>query len=418
MPLKYEDVIEADLSPLSDVAGAWRKMGDRFGELKGEYKKHVPRALANGKWQGEAFGVQQDAAKVTSFEYAAAKKEAQAIASLLKDAHTELTRLQKVLKDLVADAEAKDYKVDGSGKATYVGFDKLTAEQWESFIHDPDRTRLEAQARERAQGWTDEIAKAVKAIDESDQSIRRALDRAVTDTSPDGGGRNGFNASAVGDLKKAGAREESATQSNGWSADRKGEVTGPYADATATGVGYGKEGMAKAWVQLAHLTGQGEVTNGNFKLSGIADLTADARAMGTYGITDTGISADGELPQVYGEWSRGVSREITRAHTQEETISLALRQRLRRQLAWRRLVLARRHLPERNSLALLVWKLAVLVLAVRSRHGRAWARRRLRAGRRMTTASGILALTQASLPPLAGVQALRSLLIRPRWSTP
>ncbi|GAA3118318.1 hypothetical protein GCM10010449_45480 [Streptomyces rectiviolaceus] len=293
MPLKYEDVIEADLSPLSDVAGAWRKMGDRFGELKGEYKKHVPRALANGKWQGEAFGVQQDAAKVTSFEYAAAKKEAQAIASLLKDAHTELTRLQKVLKDLVADAEAKDYKVDGSGKATYVGFDKLTAEQWESFIHDPDRTRLEAQARERAQGWTDEIAKAVKAIDESDQSIRRALDRAVTDTSPDGGGRNGFNASAVGDLKKAGAREESATQSNGWSADRKGEVTGPYADATATGVGYGKEGMAKAWVQLAHLTGQGEVTNGNFKLSGIADLTADARAMGTYGITDTGISADG-----------------------------------------------------------------------------------------------------------------------------
>lgn len=103
MTLSFHDVMTADLSPLSDVSEAWQKMGERFGELAVDYVKHVQRALANGNWQGQAFGAQQGMSTATASEYEAAKKEALAIASLLKEAHAQLTRLQKAVKDLVTE---------------------------------------------------------------------------------------------------------------------------------------------------------------------------------------------------------------------------------------------------------------------------------------------------------------------------
>ncbi|MFP3987699.1 hypothetical protein U9R90_09400 [Streptomyces sp. E11-3] len=299
MSLSYQDVMTADLSPLSDVSEAWQKMGERFGDLKGDYTKHVQGALANGKWQGGAFGTHQDTSKATVFEYLAAKKEALAIASLLKEAYTELTRLQRAVKDLVADAEEKDYKVDSSGKATYVGFDNLSAQQRYTASHDPDHAKAVALSRQRAQEWTDEIAKAVKAVDDVDQSVKRALTRTATDTRPDGTGFGGFNAHAVGDLKKAGVPDEpeaseTATQTNGWVAEGKTTVTGPAAGASVTGPGYGREGMAKAYADLGHATAEGSLTNGNMKLSGIADAYAGARATASIGITDKGIDGSAE----------------------------------------------------------------------------------------------------------------------------
>ncbi|MFE9052568.1 hypothetical protein [Streptomyces rubiginosohelvolus] len=75
MTLTFQDVINADLSPLLDVSETWRKMGDRFGELKDDYTTHVPRALDNGNWQGEAFGAHQGSSRATSFEYSAARRK-------------------------------------------------------------------------------------------------------------------------------------------------------------------------------------------------------------------------------------------------------------------------------------------------------------------------------------------------------
>ncbi|MEU6939080.1 hypothetical protein ABZ943_20605 [Streptomyces rubiginosohelvolus] len=65
MTLNYQDVMTADLSSFTDVAAAWKKMGERFGELKTDYAQNVQAVLTNGNWQGEAFGAQQSGAQAT-----------------------------------------------------------------------------------------------------------------------------------------------------------------------------------------------------------------------------------------------------------------------------------------------------------------------------------------------------------------
>ncbi|MFE9838217.1 hypothetical protein ACFYP4_24210 [Streptomyces sp. NPDC005551] len=296
MALNYHDVMTADLSTLSDVSEAWKKMGQRFGELKTDYEKHVQAALGNGNWQGLAYGAQQQSASATVAEYAAAKAEAVAIASLLTDGHAELTRLQKAVKDLVRDAEEKDYKVDSSGKATYVGYDNLSEQERYALHHDPDYPKLLSDARVKAQGWTDEIAKAVRAVDAADQSVKRALARATVDASGDGIGFGGFNAHAEGDLAKAGKPEpRSSAKKDGWVSEGKSEASGPDVDKSATGpdIGAGKLAEAEAHADLGRASAEGSLTNGPMKLSGGAEAYAGAKVSGAGTFTNEGIQGEG-----------------------------------------------------------------------------------------------------------------------------
>ena len=295
MTLNYHDVMTADLSPLSDVAEAWKNMGERFGELKTNYEKHVQSVLGNGNWQGLAYDTQQQYASATAFEFGAAKTEALAIASLLTDAHTELTRLQKALRDLVDEAEKKDYKVDSSGKATYVGYDNLSEQEKFALHHDPDYPQLLADAREAAQGWSDDIAKAVKAVDEADQSVKRALTRATMDASTDGIAIGGFNAHAVGDLAKAGKPDpKTPTKTDGWISEGESDASGPGVGTSASGpdTGAGKLGEAEAHADLGRATAEGSLTNGPFKLSGGAEAYAGAKASAAGGITHAGLEGE------------------------------------------------------------------------------------------------------------------------------
>ncbi|MCC2280611.1 hypothetical protein LKL35_35185 [Streptomyces sp. ET3-23] len=298
MALRYQDVMTTDLSPLLDVSEAWQKMGKRFGELKGDYEKNVQRALANGKWQGEAFAAHQDSSAATASEYAAAQKEALAVAGLLRQAHTELTGLQKAVKDLVTEAEAQDFKVDSSGKATYVGFDKLSAQDQFALQHDPDYPTLLTRAREVAREWTDAIAKAVRTVDEADQGVKRALTRAATDPSAAVGALSGFNSHAEGDLKKAGAPDVVATKTDGWKTEGKVTVTGPKLGFSVNdGPKSGKEGSVKAYADLFHITAQGSASNGPVKLSGSADVYGGVRATANYGFNEKGAVAKAEMSE-------------------------------------------------------------------------------------------------------------------------
>ncbi|WP_189175074.1 hypothetical protein [Streptomyces lasiicapitis] len=294
MALTYQDVMTADLSPLSDVSDAWRKMGDRFGELKDDYEKLVPRALANGKWEGEAFRAHQKTATATGFEYAAARQEALALASLLKQAHTKLTGMQKSLRDLVGDAEAKDFKVDSSGKATYAGLDKPSADG--STDNDPDYAAAMAKARSVAQEWTERIANAVRAVDDADQSVRQALTRAAGSAPAKRGGAVGFNPYADGDLDKPCLAPSGDTSSDGtsWRADGNVELTGPGIDYSLSGPGYGRQGMVKLAADGFHLTADGKITDGHRTFSDIADVYGGVRITGGVDMTDTGVSVNGE----------------------------------------------------------------------------------------------------------------------------
>jgi hypothetical protein len=296
VPLTYHDVMTVDLSPLSDVAETWQKMGERFGSLQTDYGKHVQGLLANGNWQGLAFGAQQSGSAATSFEYGAAKTEALAIASILREAHTELTSRQKAVRNLVADAKANDFAVDGSGVVTYVGFDRLSAKEQFAWRHDPEYGTLMAQYGQAAQERTSQISKAVHAVDDADQSVKQALTLATGDTSLDGGGVGGFNAHADGHLPKPEApHKPGTTKTDGWHADGSTTVLGPNAGVSTSGTAYGKEGSAKVYADLAHVTAKGTLTNGSLKLSGIADANVGARASANYGFTQSGLGATVEV---------------------------------------------------------------------------------------------------------------------------
>ena len=92
--------------------------------------------------------------------------------------------------------------------------------------------------------FTSSIKKLVQKVDDVDQGVMRALTRAVSDTSIDGGGFGGFNAHAEGDLEKAGA-PETATRTDGWKSDGKATANGPDVGAVPTGPAYGKQGCSR-----------------------------------------------------------------------------------------------------------------------------------------------------------------------------
>ncbi|WP_344570818.1 hypothetical protein [Streptomyces axinellae] len=279
-----------DLSSMVDVAKAWQAMGDRFGELKGDYTKHVARALANGSWQGKSFGAHQDTSGTTAFELAAAKTEALAVASILRQGHTELARLRKSVKDLVADAEDKHFKIDSAGTATYAGADKHDKQ---ALRNDPGYAAARAEA---AQEWTGKIAKAVEAVDDEDRKVKRALIRAVSDLSPDGRCLGGFNAHAESNLDKAGRPEKkTGTKTDGWQSKGTFSATGPDAGVSLAGPGYGRQGMAKTYGDLFRVTGDGTLTREETKLSGIADLYGGGRTSTSGGISDAGLDGNAEV---------------------------------------------------------------------------------------------------------------------------
>ncbi|MGP4088205.1 hypothetical protein [Streptomyces sp. KR55] len=185
--------------------------------------------------------------------------------------------------------------VDSSGKATYVGYDKLSEQEKYALHHDPDYPQLLADAREKAQGWTDDIAKAVKAVDEADQSVKRALARATSDVSTDGIGIDGFNASAVGDLAKAGKPAPKATtKTDGWVSEGESEASGPGVGTSVTGpnTGAGKLGEAEAHADLGRASAEGSLTNGPMKLAGEAEAYAGAKVSASGGITNECIQGE------------------------------------------------------------------------------------------------------------------------------
>ncbi|MGW0901503.1 hypothetical protein ACWD0G_31815, partial [Streptomyces goshikiensis] len=72
-------------------------------------------------------------------------------------------------------------------------------------------------------------------------------------------------------------------------------ATGPDVGASATGPGkYGKEGSAKAYADLFHVTAKGKDTVGGWDLSGVQDFYGGARISANAGFTDKALVAKAE----------------------------------------------------------------------------------------------------------------------------
>lgn len=201
MTVDYETIISTDLSGLSKAASAWKRMGDRFGELHDDYRDHVKAAVESDNWQGESVLSYRGQAKVTLEEYAGARDEARAVGKLLKEAHSTLkSRRQRVL-DIRNEAEQAGMDVDVHGRCT-MNLSKLEGKK------EAETYRRNTLARQEAEdSWTAKIAKAVKDVQDADSNIAKALM-----ANPDDGGnglRDGFNGALKGDVGEANAERAS-----------------------------------------------------------------------------------------------------------------------------------------------------------------------------------------------------------------
>ncbi|MEU0004211.1 hypothetical protein ABZ079_07895 [Streptomyces sp. NPDC006314] len=191
MPTYYE-VMHTDLSKLSQAADKWDAMAEDFGKLATRYKQDVHRISMGEGWAGLSAQAASARFEVTLKEYEGARKEAKAVASLLRAAHTEFQALKKKAEAVRDDAVKAGMRVSERGVVTF-DLDRLGQGARTAYAHDPD---YQESVRTTAQQWADRIGDAVKAVNEADEGLRLALAAAVKDSDASDGTINGFNRDA------------------------------------------------------------------------------------------------------------------------------------------------------------------------------------------------------------------------------
>ncbi|GAB2793110.1 hypothetical protein [Streptomyces daliensis] len=194
MALTYETILNTDLGPLMTASKAWKRMGDRFDTLHGHYRDHVAKAASADAWRGASVIAYKGRGQVTLEEYAGARDEARAVASLLSEAHTELTTQRDRLVDLKEQAERACMLVTSHG---HCSIDLMELERRgkkdkaDHYREHPARLEADQQAH------TDRIAAVVRKIRALDDNYRRALTARPSD-----GGKgvvDGFDGALHGD---------------------------------------------------------------------------------------------------------------------------------------------------------------------------------------------------------------------------
>ncbi|URN16285.1 MULTISPECIES: DUF6571 family protein [Streptomyces] len=186
----YQQILETDLSVLTSAADSWKRTATDLKKLADSYEQGVKSLSVGGDWRGQSADASLQPLGVTRQEYAAAYREARAMESVLRDAHSTLVRLKAQVKSAVADAVDAGMKVSEGGVASF-DYSKVDAATANSVRHQPD-------LREVEQSYTRNITSAVKAVNDYDEDVKRAL---LSASGADGTAPSGFNLRPVGDVE-------------------------------------------------------------------------------------------------------------------------------------------------------------------------------------------------------------------------
>ncbi|MFE7366764.1 hypothetical protein [Streptomyces anulatus] len=198
----YHEIMTTDLSALTTAADKWTSMAGEFGKREKEYEKEVHGITLQPTWIGQSSEAANARFRITLNEYKAAQAEAKAIASLLRDAHTQFTEFKGKLQAVRADALKADMKVSDSG---LVAFDTTTLSDGarNAYHHDPD---YQKSVRDAVASWQRAIDRLVADVSDADTGVEIALKAVVKDSDVTDGTMNGFNAKPVGDIEEYEAR--------------------------------------------------------------------------------------------------------------------------------------------------------------------------------------------------------------------
>ncbi|MDX3116935.1 hypothetical protein [Streptomyces scabiei] len=266
-----------DLSTLTTAADRWDGMAKEFNTQEKAYERDVHGITVGSTWIGASADTASMRFDVTLKEFQNAQVEAKAIASLLRNAHTQFVDLRGKLKSVQQDAVDAGMVVSDQGLVSY-DTQKLSQGELNTLHHDPD---YQHDVATKVRSWQELIDQLVKDAGDTDKDVQTALQAVVVDSNiNDGTVTTGFNGQAQGDIVKYAHRKPVGTRIDDTVFDVGASVT--------TDPKYGKEGSAKAYADLFHVTADGALTSGDWKLAGIADSYGGARATANYGFNNKG----------------------------------------------------------------------------------------------------------------------------------
>jgi hypothetical protein len=287
---KYSDIMTSDLSTLTASAGRWDGMANEFHKQETAYKRDVHGISMGETWTGLSADAARERFNTTLREFQYAQVEAKAVASLLRDAHTQFTDLRKKLESIRSAALEAGMAVSDQGVVSYdsVG---LTEGERNALHHDPDYQRS---VREAVASWQERIDSLVRDVGEADRGVEIAFKAVVIDSDVKDGTRTGFNGRAQGDIEKyeaAAAKKQADKKPDGWVAEGESNASGLDLGSSTTGPdsASGKLAEAEAHADLGRLTAEGSLTNGSMKLAGEAEAYLGAKASAAGSFTNEGI---------------------------------------------------------------------------------------------------------------------------------
>jgi hypothetical protein len=189
----YHEIMSTDLSALTTAAGGWDAMAAEFAEQEKAYRRDVDGISMGRGWSGLSAEAANGRFHVTLREFQHAQTEATAVASLLRDAHTQFVELRGRLNAARQEAVDAGMKVSDQG---FVSFDTARLTDQERGVAGPDPGHVEA-----ARSWQERLQGIVRQVTDADEGVRIALQAVVVDADPVSGGR-GFNGQAQGDVEK------------------------------------------------------------------------------------------------------------------------------------------------------------------------------------------------------------------------
>ncbi|MET9774874.1 hypothetical protein ABZ023_11520 [Streptomyces sp. NPDC006367] len=186
-----------DLATLTTAADGWDDMAKEFGKQEKAYKRDVHGISMGPTWIGLSADAANRRFDITLTEYQSAQTEAKAIASLLRDAHTQFVDLQGKLKTARQEAVEAGMRVSDKGVVSY-DTASLDAGTLNAYHHDPD---FQDSVRKAVNSWQDRIDQLVKDVTDADKGVQTAFEAVVVDSNATDGTLNGFNGQAKGDIE-------------------------------------------------------------------------------------------------------------------------------------------------------------------------------------------------------------------------
>lgn len=187
----YHEVMSSDLSKLADAADKWVEMAGKFKSIEKQYERDVYRISLGQSWVGQSADAANYRFSVTLKELQGAQKEAKAIASILRDSHTQLAALRGRVNTVCSDAIKDGMRISDQGVVSF-DTEQLSQSARTAYAHDPG---YHVSVRAQVTRWADPLHRAVQAVTDADDGIRLALAAAVVDSDIMDGTMNGFNRS-------------------------------------------------------------------------------------------------------------------------------------------------------------------------------------------------------------------------------